>query len=100
MLSSRDWTFCIARGAKTEQPRASALGMRPPENRPKGAADWRSLVPNITFVRVDSIRTPFQGEFVARHVPRAKALGCSLFALRAMRFCIVSRGLVLPFKDS
>ena len=30
------------------------------------------------------IRTPFQGDFLVRVVPRAEALGCSLFALRAI----------------
>jgi hypothetical protein len=30
------------------------------------------------------VRTPFQGDFVVRVVPRAEALGYSLFALRAM----------------
>jgi hypothetical protein len=29
-------------------------------------------------------RTPFQGDFVVGVVPRAEALGCSLFALRAI----------------
>ena len=29
------------------------------------------------------VRTPFQGDFVVRVVPRAEALGYSLFALRA-----------------
>ena len=33
------------------------------------------------------IRTPFQGDFLVRVVPRAEALGCSLFALRAIGTC-------------
>jgi hypothetical protein len=31
-----------------------------------------------------AVRTPLQGDFVARVVPRAEARGCSLFALRAI----------------
>ena len=30
------------------------------------------------------VRTPFQGDFLLCVVPRAEALGCSLFALRAI----------------
>ena len=30
-------------------------------------------------------RTPFQGDFLVRVVPRAEALGCFLFARRALR---------------
>jgi hypothetical protein len=30
------------------------------------------------------VRTPFQGDSIGGSLPRAKALGCSLFALRAM----------------
>ena len=30
------------------------------------------------------ILTPFQGDFLVRVVPKAEALGCSLFALRAI----------------
>ena len=33
------------------------------------------------------IRTPFQGDFVVGVVPRAEALGYSLFALRATAKC-------------
>jgi hypothetical protein len=32
---------------------------------------------------IPGTRSPFQGELMARVVPRAKALGCSVFALRA-----------------
>ena len=31
-----------------------------------------------------SFRTPFQGDFLVRVVPRAEALGCFLFARRAL----------------
>src|SRR4029077_15270449 len=42
---------------------------------------------NITtyiYVVVNAIRTPFQGDFLVRVVPRAEALGCFLFARRAL----------------
>jgi hypothetical protein len=85
MFSFRVWPIYVARRAETEQPRASVLGMRPQENRPERAAERRVLFPKATLVESDSIRTPFQGEFIVRVVPRAEALGYSLFALRAMR---------------
>jgi hypothetical protein len=92
MWSSQICSISIARRAKTEQPRASALGLRTKVNRPEGAAARRVLFPKITLVESDSIRTPFQGDYVACLVPRAEALGCSLFALRAiemhMRKCV------------
>ena len=37
------------------------------------------------YVIVNAIRTPFQGDFLVRVVPRAEALGCFLFVLRALR---------------
>jgi hypothetical protein len=36
------------------------------------------------YVVVNAIRTPFQGDFLVRVVPRAEALGCFLFARRAL----------------
>jgi len=54
------------------------------ENRPERAADFRALFPKNAFVESDSIQTPFEGDFVVRLIPRAEALGCSVFALRAM----------------
>ena len=36
------------------------------------------------YVVVTAIRTPFQGDFLVRVVPRAEALGCFLFARRAL----------------
>jgi hypothetical protein len=36
------------------------------------------------YVVVNAIRTPFQGDFLVRVVPRAQALGCFLFARRAL----------------
>ena len=83
MLSHGGRAFSIARMAKTEEPRASALGTLTLETRPEGAADCRSLFPKTTIVESDSILTPFQGEFAVRVVPRAEALGYFLFALRA-----------------
>src|SRR5271169_3845638 len=52
------------------------------------------------YVVVNAIRTPFQGDFLVRVVPRAEALaealGCFLFARRALgtrtRKCPNSRG--------
>jgi len=49
------------------------------------AAGRRALVPKITFFERGSTRTPFQGVLVLHVVPRAKALGYSLFALWAIR---------------
>jgi len=43
----------IARRANREQPRASALGRHPQENRPERAAEWRASLPEITFVESD-----------------------------------------------
>jgi hypothetical protein len=53
------------------------------------------------------VRTPFQGDFVVRIVPRAEALGCFLLALQAigthMRKCPNSSGRfgkpTLPIKE-
>jgi hypothetical protein len=45
----------VARRAKTEQPRASALGRSPRENRPERAAEWRASFSEITFVESDSM---------------------------------------------
>jgi hypothetical protein len=36
------------------------------------------------YVVANAIRTPFQGDFLVRVVPRAEALGCFLFARRAL----------------
>src|SRR5271169_6431178 len=36
------------------------------------------------YVVVNAIRTPFQGDFLVRVIPRAEALGCFLFARRAL----------------
>jgi len=55
------------------------------EKRPERAADCRALFPRMAFVESDSIRPPFQGDLVVRLIPRAEALGCSVFALRAMQ---------------
>jgi hypothetical protein len=48
----------------------------PKKNRPERTAEFRALFPTI--------RTPFQGDIVVGAVPRAEALGYSLFALRAI----------------
>ena len=49
------------------------------EKRPERAADCRALFPKNAFVESDSIQTPFEGDFVARLIPRAESLGCSVF---------------------
>ena len=83
MLSHGGRAFSIARRAKTEEPRASALGTLTLGIRPERAADCRLLFTKTTIVERDSTLTPFQGDSVVRVLPRPKGLGYFLFALRA-----------------
>jgi hypothetical protein len=73
MLAQRVRSFSVARRVKIEQPRALALGTLVTGNRPERATDWWALFPKTTFLKGESIRTPFQGEFVVPVVPGAEA---------------------------
>ena len=45
---------------------------------------YPNMITTYLYVLINAIRTPFQGGFLVRAAPRAKALGCSLSALRAI----------------
>jgi|SRR5271166_761860 len=59
MLSSQVLPISIARRAETEQPGASALGLRTKENRPERAADRQMLFPKIPLVERTRFGRPF-----------------------------------------
>jgi hypothetical protein len=105
------WTFCIARRVKTEQPRTSTPSgltyrKRPvpsPERGPEFSPGFQPWVRRFNAMcpegapesgtpsRIDIMSerfcnlAPLSGRILRWQIPRVETLGCSLFALRAIR---------------
>src|SRR5207249_324784 len=74
---------------QSEFPQNAGTATDPSQRRPRAQSGRKGTGASNTikiylYVVANAIRTPFQGDFLVHVAPRAEALGCSLFALRAI----------------